>query len=232
MLGVVFAPALDLFYCAGRGLGSWKQRGRDRPDLLARLAAGSAGTSRREPLASIGCARVLSAIDSRRRAFRRGSSLKFCRVAEGAADLYPRFGPMMEWDAAAGDCIYRYSAASGERPSPIRYNSAISPCPGSLSGPDDRWPRRRRDERRRLRHAPSRSARTPQRAHPARGVRRVPHLGMLWSIGKDSTVLLWLARKAFFGHVPFPLIHIDTSFKIPEMIAVSRPAGGRMGPAI
>jgi sulfate adenylyltransferase subunit 2 len=44
-------------------------------------------------------------------------------------------------------------------------------------------------------------------------------LGMLWSMGKDSTVLLWLARKAFFGHVPFPLIHIDTHFKIPEMIA-------------
>jgi len=41
---------------------------------------------------------------------------------------------------------------------------------------------------------------------------------MLWSIGKDSTVLLWLARKAFFGHVPFPLVHIDTGFKIPEMI--------------
>ncbi len=41
---------------------------------------------------------------------------------------------------------------------------------------------------------------------------------MLWSIGKDSTVLLWLARKAFFGHVPFPLVHIDTNFKIPEMI--------------
>jgi sulfate adenylyltransferase subunit 2 len=44
-------------------------------------------------------------------------------------------------------------------------------------------------------------------------------LCMLWSIGKDSTVMLWLARKAFFGHVPFPLVHIDTSFKIPEMIA-------------
>jgi len=41
---------------------------------------------------------------------------------------------------------------------------------------------------------------------------------MLWSIGKDSTVLLWLARKAFLGHVPFPLVHIDTSFKLPEMI--------------
>lgn len=44
------------------------------------------------------------------------------------------------------------------------------------------------------------------------------NLGMLWSIGKDSTVMLYLARKAFFGHVPFPLIHIDTNFKIPEMI--------------
>ena len=43
-------------------------------------------------------------------------------------------------------------------------------------------------------------------------------LGMLWSIGKDSTVLVWLTRKAFFGHVPFPLMHIDTSYKIPEMI--------------
>ncbi|MBT3670478.1 MAG: sulfate adenylyltransferase subunit 2 [Bacteroidetes bacterium] len=44
------------------------------------------------------------------------------------------------------------------------------------------------------------------------------NLGMLWSMGKDSTVLLYLTRKAFFGHVPFPLIHIDTHFKIPEMI--------------
>jgi sulfate adenylyltransferase subunit 2 len=42
---------------------------------------------------------------------------------------------------------------------------------------------------------------------------------MLWSIGKDSTVMLHLARKAFFGRVPFPLVHVDTSFKIPEMIA-------------
>lgn len=42
-------------------------------------------------------------------------------------------------------------------------------------------------------------------------------LGMLWSIGKDSTVLLWLARRAFFGHVPFTLIHIDTTYKIHEM---------------
>lgn len=48
--------------------------------------------------------------------------------------------------------------------------------------------------------------------------REFKNLAMLWSIGKDSTVLLWLARKAFFGHVPIPLVHIDTHFKIPEMI--------------
>ena len=48
--------------------------------------------------------------------------------------------------------------------------------------------------------------------------REFKNLCMLWSIGKDSTVLLWLARKAFFGHVPLPLVHIDTSYKIPEMI--------------
>ncbi len=49
--------------------------------------------------------------------------------------------------------------------------------------------------------------------------REFRNLCMLWSIGKDSTVLLWLARKAFFGHVPIPLVHIDTHYKIPEMIA-------------
>jgi sulfate adenylyltransferase subunit 2 len=49
--------------------------------------------------------------------------------------------------------------------------------------------------------------------------RHFERLCMLWSIGKDSTVMLWLARKAFFGHVPFPLVHVDTSYKLPEMIA-------------
>jgi sulfate adenylyltransferase subunit 2 len=44
------------------------------------------------------------------------------------------------------------------------------------------------------------------------------NMAMLWSIGKDSSVLLWLARKAFLGHVPFPCVHVDTSYKIPEMI--------------
>ena len=42
---------------------------------------------------------------------------------------------------------------------------------------------------------------------------------MLYSIGKDSSVMLRLAQKAFYpGKIPFPLLHIDTSYKFPEMI--------------
>ncbi|MDQ2991888.1 MAG: phosphoadenosine phosphosulfate reductase family protein, partial [Candidatus Eremiobacteraeota bacterium] len=42
-------------------------------------------------------------------------------------------------------------------------------------------------------------------------------LAMLWSMGKDSTALLWLARKAFFGRVPFPVILLDTEMELPEV---------------
>ena len=48
---------------------------------------------------------------------------------------------------------------------------------------------------------------------------RLERLGMLWSVGKDSNVMVWLARKAFFGHVPFPVLHVDTGRKFPEMYA-------------
>lgn len=44
------------------------------------------------------------------------------------------------------------------------------------------------------------------------------NVGMLWSMGKDSTALLWMVRKLFKEKIPFPLFHIDTSYKIPEMI--------------
>jgi sulfate adenylyltransferase subunit 2 len=46
---------------------------------------------------------------------------------------------------------------------------------------------------------------------------KIDKLAMLWSLGKDSNAMLWMARKAFFGHVPFPLVHIDTEKKFPEM---------------
>jgi sulfate adenylyltransferase subunit 2 len=50
-------------------------------------------------------------------------------------------------------------------------------------------------------------------------VNRLNPLAMLWSVGKDSNVLLWLARKAFFGRVPFPVILLDTGNEFPEVYA-------------
>ena len=46
---------------------------------------------------------------------------------------------------------------------------------------------------------------------------RFPEIAMLWSIGKDSTTLLWIIRKAFFGEIPFPVVHIDTGYKFKEI---------------
>jgi sulfate adenylyltransferase subunit 2 len=43
------------------------------------------------------------------------------------------------------------------------------------------------------------------------------NLAVLWSTGKDSTLTLWLCRKAFYGKIPFPVIHIDTGCKFPEI---------------
>jgi len=40
---------------------------------------------------------------------------------------------------------------------------------------------------------------------------------VLWSTGKDSTAAVWLCRKAFFGEIPFPVVHIDTGYKFPEI---------------
>lgn len=42
-------------------------------------------------------------------------------------------------------------------------------------------------------------------------------LAMLWSIGKDSNALLWMARKAFLGRVPFPVVQLDTDMELPEV---------------
>lgn len=72
-----------------------------------------------------------------------GSSLKFCRIAEGAIDLYPRFGPTSEWDTAAGQAILE--AAGGQVLTldgrPLRYNQRDTLLNGdfiALGDPDVR----------------------------------------------------------------------------------------------
>ena len=124
VMGVVLAPALADVYFAGKGVGAWK-RTADGVTVRLRTTAGGTGPTRIVESRSHPSARLEEYI-ARLGPVERiqvGSSLKFCRVAEGSADLYPRFGRTMEWDVAAGDCVYRHSSADGrERPSPLTYN--------------------------------------------------------------------------------------------------------------
>jgi 3'(2'), 5'-bisphosphate nucleotidase len=124
VLGVVLAPALDLLYWAVKGEGAWREE-KSAPPARIYSSAPAPGTpltvveSLSHP--SLELERYLETVPVARRV-KAGSSLKFCWVAEGRADLYPRLGPTMEWDVAAGDCVYRQSGSNGERPSPLIYN--------------------------------------------------------------------------------------------------------------
>lgn len=48
---------------------------------------------------------------------------------------------------------------------------------------------------------------------------KIANIGMLWSFGKDSNVMIHIARKAFFGKIPFPLVHVDTEIEFDEVYA-------------
>jgi 3'(2'), 5'-bisphosphate nucleotidase len=113
VLGVVLAPARAQAWwgACGKGATARAADGRTRAISVRKAPAGAlvaiASRSHRDPetqayLDQAGVAECISA----------GSSLKFCLVAEGKADLYPRFGRTMEWDVAAGHAVL---AAAGGR---------------------------------------------------------------------------------------------------------------------
>jgi 3'(2'), 5'-bisphosphate nucleotidase len=64
-----------------------------------------------------------------------GSSLKFCLIAEGAADVYPRSGPTMEWDTAAAHCILEEAGGSVTdlEGNAIKYNKHVLRNPGFVA---------------------------------------------------------------------------------------------------
>jgi 3'(2'), 5'-bisphosphate nucleotidase len=124
VLGVVLAPALDLLYWAVKGDGAWREeKGKPAERIYSTPAAPGTPLTVVESLShpSPELEEYLKTISVARRV-KAGSSLKFCWVAEGRADIYPRLGPTMEWDVAAGDCVYRQSGRNGERSSPLTYN--------------------------------------------------------------------------------------------------------------
>jgi len=124
VLGVVLAPALDLLYWAVKRGGAWREeQAGPAQRIFSRAPAPGTPLTVVESLShpSPELEEYLKTIPVARRV-QAGSSLKFCWVAEGRADIYPRLGPTMEWDVAAGDCVYRQSGQDGERPSPLTYN--------------------------------------------------------------------------------------------------------------
>jgi 3'(2'), 5'-bisphosphate nucleotidase len=106
LFGVVHVPVSDLSYRGRPGHGAWRQQGAATP-LPIRVASRAAtplrvvgsrshrGDSLDAFLARVGSYEMVSL----------GSSLKFCLVAEGAADVYPRLGPTSEWDTAAAHAV-------------------------------------------------------------------------------------------------------------------------------
>ncbi|CAK0781669.1 3'(2'),5'-bisphosphate nucleotidase [Gammaproteobacteria bacterium] len=129
VLGVVYAPAKDLCYSAAVGIGAFRQIGETPPEAITvRSSApsplrviGSRSHSGEELLAYLNRLGDYELMVS-------GSSLKFCLVADGSADLYPRIGLTSEWDTAAAHCVVR--AAGGEvtdfQGQPLRYNAKPS----------------------------------------------------------------------------------------------------------
>lgn len=131
--GCVYAPALEVIYIGGETAraGPLSPGGIVLADLLSVIQ------TRKSPDAS-GLVAVMSRshADERTQAFVKsfgivetvtaGSSLKFCRIAEGAADIYPRFAPTREWDTAAGHAVLNAAGGAVTNPdlTPFLYGKA------------------------------------------------------------------------------------------------------------
>lgn len=131
VLGVVHAPALQTLYLGG-GNTAEKVKLDDTDQVIARMpiaarmrsASPSALVSRSHNCDATDAYILKSQIMERKTV---GSSLKFCLVAEGVADLYPRFSPTMEWDTAAGDAVLRAAGGmvSTEDGTPLTYGKRL-----------------------------------------------------------------------------------------------------------
>jgi 3'(2'), 5'-bisphosphate nucleotidase len=104
VLGVVYAPATGTLFGGIIGAGAWRDCGEGREAIATRapgdtLTAVASKSHFSQPTAdyleAVGAEDYVSV----------GSSLKFCLVAEGKADIYPRLGPTSEWDTAAGHAV-------------------------------------------------------------------------------------------------------------------------------
>jgi len=145
VLGVVHVPVADISYFGAKGHGAWRQKAASTAEKIAiRQPAASpavivgsrshANPELTEQLQALGPHELISM----------GSSLKFCRVAEGLADFYPRLGPTCEWDTAAAHAVVE--AAGGQvvkiDGTALDYNNKdayLNPFFFVLGDPDKAW---------------------------------------------------------------------------------------------
>ena len=143
-LGVVHAPALDYTIWGQRGVGAALREGNEdigvqtrRPAIAPLRVAAS-----RSHLDDKTAAAIARMGDTERRGM--GSSLKFCKIAEGSTDVYLRFGPTSEWDTAAGQCVLEAAGGVvlGMDGQPFRYGrkeSLLNPEFLALGDADLPW---------------------------------------------------------------------------------------------
>jgi 3'(2'), 5'-bisphosphate nucleotidase len=113
VLGVVYAPAKEILYYGSSSAGAWKQVGSQPATQL-----GTSKPERSTPIITVSRSHLDASTEEWLENFgphellRTGSSLKFCYLADGTADVYPRLAPLMEWDVAAADAILRLVGGS------------------------------------------------------------------------------------------------------------------------
>jgi 3'(2'), 5'-bisphosphate nucleotidase len=117
LLGIIYAPPQDTLYFGQVGAGAWRSEGTQEPVAIE---------ARTPPHDGLVVVRSKSHPSEKTEAFLKtipvkelisgGSSIKICMVADGSADIYPRFGRTMEWDTAAGHAII--NAAGGRLVTP------------------------------------------------------------------------------------------------------------------
>ena len=138
VLGVVYAPATGRLFAGEHGRGAWLAEGAATPGevgawrpIRVRRPGATLGVVATRSHGSSALDRYIAALPPHQRVAV-GSSLKFGVLAAGEADLYPRTGPTMEWDTAAGDAVLR--AAGGRTLAPDGSVFAYGK-PGFLNGP-------------------------------------------------------------------------------------------------
>ena len=139
VMGVVYAPVLDVLYIGDSSLGAFMVREASSIENIMECLT----DSNKIPVSTVkdyyGVVASRSHLSEETQLFidklkkehknikivSKGSSLKLCMVAEGVADIYPRFAPTMEWDTAAGDAVVRASGGMvthAETNKPLDYN--------------------------------------------------------------------------------------------------------------